>query len=200
MRVEIHEAKRLPVRREGVVLITGDGRSLPGDVEKFLSWRIPHDVMAIGRSVGFYPGDVLHWANVDGEPCIWWAEHLPKKNRGEFPIRHTLGECRGFDVDWEIIDEIELWSPDEQSWHGSTSLFAVYACLALGYQKIVLAGCPLDCKGHWFFPETEQGPVWRASDYQAWLEFSRDPQANKVKSLSGYTAMMIGEAVESRSK
>src|SRR4030042_646836 len=103
----------------------------------FISWDIPHDVMAIGRSINVYPGRVKHWANFDGMDSAWWAEHIPLKNNGKMPIRHTMGDCRGYDVDWDIIDEI-IWNPDDISWHGSTSLFAVYVCLALGYQKIVL--------------------------------------------------------------
>ncbi len=176
-----------------MVLITGDGRTFPKDLEEFLSWGIPHDVMAMGRSLNAYPGRVMHWANVDSAESIWWAEHLPLKNAGKMPIRHTLGDCRGFDIDWEIIDEIIFEKGDNSMWYGSTALFAAYACLALGYEKIVLAGCPLDNKGWWFFNEREVGPHWQGECYQAWLEFSNNGGSHKVRSLSGYTGQIVGK-------
>ncbi len=174
----------------------GDGRTLPKDLEEFLSWDIPHDVMSMGRSINVYPSKVMHWANVDSAEAIWWAEHLPLKNDGKMPIRHTLGECRAYDVDWEIIDEIKFEHGDNSMWYGSTALFAVYACLALGYQKIILAGCPLDNKGWWFFDEKEVGPRWQGECYQAFFEFAKNDGAEKVRSLSGYTAQIIGKATK----
>uniref|UniRef100_A0A6M3KIV2 Uncharacterized protein n=1 Tax=viral metagenome TaxID=1070528 RepID=A0A6M3KIV2_9ZZZZ len=83
---------------------------------------------------------------------------------------------------------------DEILWHGSSALFAAYICLTLGYKKIVLAGCPLDSNGHWYFPANQLGPRWTGESYQAWLDFAREPEAKKVKSLSGYTAQIVGEA------
>lgn len=159
-------------------------------MNNFLGWKVRHDVMAIGRSINLYPGRVLHWANVDGEQCIWWAEHLPLKNAGKMPIRHTLGDVRGYDVDWDIKDDV-IWGKDDAViWHGSSSLFAVYACLALGYEDIYLAGCPLDNKGHWYYGE-DSGPRWFGECFIAWLEFAKTPEAKKVKSFSGYTKQIL---------
>ncbi len=193
MRLEINQKKRDPSPQNPIVLITGDGRTLQKDISQFLNWRMKHDVMAIGRSMNEYPGPVLHWANVDGADSRWWAEHLPKRNGGDFPIRHSLGDLPWYDVDWDIKDEIVLG--DGNSWHGSTALFAVYVSLALGYKKILLAGCPLDGKGHWWQGNNkEPGPSWPGETYQAWLEFSLMPEAERVKSFSGYTAIMVGTA------
>lgn len=198
MRLQIHTAKIEVEPEHPVLLVTGDGRSLLDDLNRFGSWGIEHDVMAIGRSMTAYPGRVLHWANVDGADSVWWAEHLPLKNDGKFPIRHTLGDCRGYDVDWDIVDEVK-WNREEVLWHGSTALFAVYTALAMGYQNIILAGCPLDSKGHWFYGDSPEntGPVWTGYSYQAWLEFAKDPEASRVRSLSGYTAQIIGLAERS---
>ena len=193
MRLQIHEAKVEVKPENSVALITGDGRTFPADLKEFLSWDIPHDVMAMGRSLNAYPGRVMHWANVDSYEAIWWAEHLPLKNNGKMPIRHTLGEHRGFDVDWEIVDEIIFEKGDNSLWYGSSSLFAAYACLALGYTRIVLAGCPLDSKGWWFFHESEVGPRWQGECFMAWLEFAKNGGQEKVRSLSGYTAQIIGK-------
>lgn len=193
MRLEIHNAKVDTKPENDLLLITGDGRSLNKDLDRFLQFKSPHDVMSIGRSINVYPGRVRHWANVDGPECIWWAEHLPPKNDGKLPVRHTLGDVRGYDVDWDIIDEIKFAPDEEIKWHGTSSLFAVHVGLALGYGKIVLAGCPMDMKGHWFFPD-DVGPRWNGESFIAWMEFAKTPEAKKVQSLSGYTKQILSES------
>lgn len=190
MRLEIHNAKVNPKPENRVALITGDGRCLQKDLDTFLMWETPHDVFAIGRSINVCPGRVKNWVNVDGPECINWAENLPRKDNGKMPIRHTLGDVRGYDVDWDIIDEVK-WAPDEEvKWHGTSSLFAVYVALALGYDKITLAGCPMDMKGHWFFPD-DTGPRWNGEEFMAWLEFAKTPESKIVQSLSGYTKQIL---------
>jgi hypothetical protein len=77
-------------------------------------------------------------------------------------------------------------------WHGSSALFSVLIGLEMGYTRIYLAGCPLDSKGHWYFPDEDYGPRWTMETYQAWLDFMDTPEAQRVRSLSGYTAKMLG--------
>lgn len=188
MRLSLTRAIEPPRKINDVALITGDGRSCPDDIFRFLEWKIPHDVFSIGRSVNLYEGRIHHWVNVDGADSKWWAEHLPAKNAGKLPARHTLGECEGYDVIWDD------GQPDGAVWYGSTALFAVLIALYMEYRKIVLAGCPLDELGHWYFGEEHKGPKWEGATYRAWLDFSQEDEATKVKSLSGYTAMILGEA------
>lgn len=128
-----------------------------------------------------------HWANVDGPDSKWWAEHLPLKNNGDIPIRHTIGPCDGYDIDWD--DGVKFDEP----WLGSSALFAVFAGLALGYAKCVLAGCPLDSEGHWFAAPEERGPEWSKDDLKAWSDFALMPESERVRSLSGYTAQILGK-------
>lgn len=170
-----------PKRNEDVLLITGDGRTVHGDLEFFKSWGISHDIMAIGRSIKLHE-KADHWANVDGPGSKWWAEHLPGK-----PIRHTLGDCDGYDCIWDD------GKPDGDPWYGSSALFAAIIALEMGYERIVLAGCPLDHDGHWYFGPEFDGPEWRPEDYAAWIEFSCTPRAKKVKSLSGFTKRVLDE-------
>jgi hypothetical protein len=174
-----------------VVLITADGRSAPDDVKRFLDFGVPHDVYCVARSYKVYPGKMDHWANVDAEQGIWWAENLPKDKIHEHTLRHTLGWVRGYDVDWDVVGSI--YEMDEVIWHGSTSLFAVYTALAMGYQILVLAGCPLDNLGHWYDPPEIRGPRWNGETYQAWLDFKDADQGKTTRSLSGYTRIMIGK-------
>ena len=173
---------------------------MPDDMKTFLSWQIPHDVGAIGRCIKAYPGKVHHWFNADGDSAIHWAKNLIN---GEGTVRHTLGEMDGFDADWDI-EQDDYHHADMTNEklivrsHGSSSLFATLAGLEMGYQKVILGGCPMDAEGHWYFdqdpkvPET-YGPLWMGYDFMAWLDFAKQPEAARVRSLSGYTAQIIGE-------
>ncbi len=174
-------------RNSDVALIIGDGKTMPQDVMAVSPSLF--DIFCIGRSINFGDFKKQHWVNVDGADSRWWAEHLPLTNGGEWPIRHSLGEFDWFDVDWDIENEIK-YTPDTQ-WHGSSSLFSVYVALAMGYTEIILAGCPLDSRGHWWDGTDQPGPEWPGYSYQAWLDFSKTPEARKVRSLSGYTEQIL---------
>jgi hypothetical protein len=179
-----------------ILLISGDGKKVREEIEEFLSWHVAHEVMAIGRSVNLHE-KVKHWANVDGADSKWWAEHLPTKNDGKFPIRHTSGECQGYDCDWEYEQDDYHYQEitGAPRTHGSTSLFAAKVGIALGYEKIVLAGCPLDSEGHWYYDEGAEpyGPIWLGFDFMVWLDFA---QPERVRSMGGYTAKILGKATK----
>jgi hypothetical protein len=192
MKLLRHDSEPIITIQHPVCLVTGDGRTLRDDLARFSAWDVAHDTMAIGRSYQIVPGQILHWVNVDGSCSKSWAESLPRSNNGNLPHRHTMGDLPGYDIDWDI--DGCPWDPKDIMWHGSSSLFATYICKALGYDKVVLAGCPLDSAGHWYFGPEIEGPSWTGNCFQAWLDFARDPYATRVRSMSGYTAQMIGEA------
>jgi hypothetical protein len=165
-------------RKNDNLLISGDGRCLKEDLYKVLPLN-NYDIMSIGRSIkAFLPHAVSHWVNVDGPGSKWWAEHLPGS---PYAIRHTIGECEGYDCIWDD------GKPDGVPWYGSSALFAAMIGLILGYKAIVLAGCPMDKEGHWYFDKSEKGPDWREEDYQVWREFASLPKPGSVQSMSGWT-------------
>jgi hypothetical protein len=131
---------------------------------------------------------------------MWVADNLLKNNPGKARnghiVRHTIGDgdTRGFDIDW-LIRGVDFLM-DEATWHGSTSLFAALIGHEMGYKKIVLAGCPLDSKGHWYFPDENYGPKWQTETYQVWFEYALTDKATNVRSMSGYTAQIIGKPTE----
>lgn len=190
MRLEVHKTNKAIITNHGVVLITADGRSLHNDLDTFLQYQVPHDLYCIGRSIQVVSPPVDHFGDVDANSSVWVAEHLPDKARNGHILRHTLGEYRGYDVDWAVVDAPYDWETD--LWHGSTSLFAVLTCLAMGYHRIILAGSPLDFNGHWYDLPGVDGPGWTGMTYRAWLDFWKTPDSEKVRSMSGYTAQMLG--------
>ena len=153
--------------------------------------------MSIGRSIQAYPGIVQHYVDVDSDAGKWVAESLestyPEKINGAL-IKHTLGDkddAPWFDNTWDLLEDPFPYSEDVM-WHGSSALFAVLVALEMGYKRIVLAGCPMDNKGHWYFPEIEHGPIWTPESYHAWFEFTLDKRKRLVRSCSGYTGILLG--------
>jgi len=173
-----------------ILLITGDGLSLPKDLKVFRELCDKHDVLCIGRSYRLIYGPIDHWADVDGQESYSWAETLQVQWRNG-PQRHTLGEMRGFDFFWII--KHTFYAMEDVMWCGSTSLFATVIAVAMGYEKIVLAGCPLDSNGHWYWANLKdnKGPRWEGETFMAWLDFCDTPESKKVRSLSGYTKIML---------
>jgi hypothetical protein len=198
MKATLHNNSEMPKRGHSVLLITGDGRTLHEEMEKFFSWEIYHDAGCIGRSVKEYPFSVNHWFNADGPGSEWWAKNLPERAKGA--LCHTMGNIDGFDIDWDMEQPdyhyAEITGEHTVRNHGSSALFAALAAIAMGYKKIVLAGCPLDTEGHWYWPQKREtlGPIWLGLDYMAWLDFAQELDSYKVRSMSGYTAKIIGKA------
>ena len=187
----VKETRRFEIHNQ-LLLITGDGKTLPADLKAFLELNLPHDVACIGRSISIYPWAVKHYVDVDSDAGKWTLEKLDDLfPRANSPITHTLGAVDWVDVGWEV-DGQEIES-DEVLWHGSTALFAVLIGLAMRYKRIVLAGCPMDSKGHWYFPDQKEGPRWTPESYQNWFEFAATEQAANVSSMSGYTAQLLGK-------
>lgn len=194
MRAKINSSKIEIGDITPVLLIVGDGRSMTADLEAFNTLCIDCDISAIGRSIK-HQNNARHWFNADGETAIAWAKQLKVENPEL--ITHTLGEVDGFDVDWDIEQpdyHYQEITGEAGRLHGSSALFATLAAIALGYEKIVLTGCPLDAEGHWYFAPTKEtlGPIWLGLDFMAWLDFANTPDTAKVRSMSGYTQKILG--------
>jgi hypothetical protein len=53
--------------------------------------------------------------------------------------------------------------------------------------------------GHWYWTEKKKetlGPIWLGVDFMAWIDFREQQEAQRVRSMSGYTAKILGQATE----
>jgi len=118
---------------------------------------------------------------------------IPKKDI----LRHTIGYIPlGFDVWWE---RNYAFTNDNQRrlFIGNTGYFATLTALFMGYEKIILAGMPLNCDPHFYDPEGATGPSWYPHTYMQWMDFkTKNPNADRVRSMSGYSAFIVGQATE----
>lgn len=183
-----------------VVLITGDGHTLLDDLKRFDEMDVPHDLYCVNHSVKAVKRLVNHWTAIDSEEAMWLAENLPNEAvpEGHRMVRHVIGICPvGYDYFWEIG---KASSDDPKSlmlWCGSTAYFAVLSAIWMGYQKIILAGVPLDRGPHWYDPPDDlRSPKWVGEVYTTWMDFARMAEAKKTRSLSGYSAFILGEPTE----
>jgi len=181
-----------------VCLITGDGSTLPAEVAQFESWNIPHDLYCVNRSMLFFQRQVDHWCAVDYEEGVWFAEHSVSQIQPDKPIlKHTIGKFpAAFDVFWEQDIKFEN-DIQRRVWIGNSGYFAILTAIGMGYERIVLAGMPLDNRPHWYEPDSEYGPHWHGLAFANWIDFKTDrPESNQVRSLGGYTSFILGQATQ----
>jgi hypothetical protein len=194
------------LRHHDTVFITGDGKTLAHDVQDFNSWNVPHDIYAVNRSLVFHEKPVTHWAAVDVEEAAWFTEFATEKvNPDNTIIRHSIGsETKHgnplypgmYDLYWEMVYE---WENEFQRmvFVGNSGYFAVLSALKMGYSRVVMGGMPLDTSAHFYEPDDAQGPLWTGATYMQWMDFKMQvPEAERVRSLSGYSAFILGKATK----
>jgi len=181
-------------RSADVLLITGDGRFLVEDMDRFAQefGDVQFEIMAVGRSPEAYEDTLLpiplplpHYTALDAD-TVWYVGKLLKE--GSITHAHTTTDLideRYFNMFWEIDDsEVEV--------DGNSALFAASVGVKLGFNKIVLAGCPLDDLGHWYDRnEKDNWPRWTPAARNRWQEFAAKHDG-KVKSYSGITRDYFG--------
>jgi hypothetical protein len=181
--------------KESTVLLTGDGECLQEDVKRFESWNVPHDLFCCNRSILYFQRPVQHWGAVDAEESAWLSEFYNPAH-GRF-LRHVIGACKvGYDIFWAINTPCET-EFGRRLWIGNSGYFGMLCCLAMGYKKVVLAGMPLDRNRHWYDPEGVEGPNWASDTYTIWMDYKMQKrEAERVRSLSGYSKFIMGEATK----
>lgn len=164
------------------ILILGSAASLPSDLAALGDW--PGVVMAVNRSGAFHPGRIDHWVSLHPDQL---AGFMAERTVRGLPF-DGLTWCQrthpGTAVDL---------TPHRLDHSGSSGLFAVRIALdVLKARRVVLAGMPMDDSPHFYDPAGRRSgpsfvcyrPVWRAA---ASNEFS-----GRVRSLSGWTANLLG--------
>lgn len=176
------------------LLIAGAGHCLWDDVAKVPA-RAIYDVMCINQAGLYWPDRFDHWAIWDSPLNVVlpglrpYCRPIPKGRAQHMPrfdgIVHTQQACD--------------WSP-HIAWRfepsgGSTTLLACKAAVVLGYREILLAGCPMDGRGHFYDPPpeplTELDNYWDMNAY-GWGLALPALKAAGVRSLSGVTRDLLG--------
>lgn len=118
--------------------------------------------------------------------CDWVPAHQ------QAPATHSRRDHPGVD---------HVWPLPPQGRQGTSSLFAVHVAFGLGYERVILAGVPLDGARRFFDPPG--APQWRggsdprgidglAQDRRPWEEAARTWFEGRVRSAGGWTADLLG--------
>lgn len=209
-RADIHPLPKCAGNYGGTAVVMGSGRCIWEDCAR-IDFNKVH-VIAINNMIMHHKGRVHHGVSLHPEePPLWrqlrWtnqcepsyvhthSHRLPENNDNlppqEFKTRH------GLDYLWVI----------EGGRGGSSGLFACMVGLALGYERIIIAGIPLDGNGHFFDPPgnipriNNEGKFIDASTKQftgtnieyEWKNADQKYFKGRVKALSGKPREWLGE-------
>lgn len=170
----------------GTLLIAGCARNVWDDAQK-VNWK-SMDIMTLNDMVMHWPGVVKHAYSNDHRMLPQWVNARRPRyviDYGQGIVTHT---CQ------TGASTMKVWP-----WpgHGTSGLNACYTGLALGYERIILAGVPLDDSGHYW-----QAP-WESSNFnnevsdrdgepRFWANAKRTVFDGRVVSLSGRTRELLG--------
>lgn len=169
----------------GPLLIVGTGRCVLEDLDVY--GRPPGDVFVLKHMGMFYPR-FQHWWVSDTNDWPLWLNYQAGTGRNKAvatPYKvHANTSCEGAEIDY-------LWQFNPRVAR-SAGLEASIVAIVMGYDPIVLAGCPADNTGH-FFPDQRYRQDVEVLDYGAadhergWRELNERVFKGRVSSLSGNT-------------
>jgi hypothetical protein len=165
-----------------ICCVVGDGGSAVEDLLVFRAYNVPAEYVAVnlaGRLLEHLGIRVDHWATL--EPQFFAAE---SRRLGDALAKHTGEDLveTGFDF---------YWSKRPPGWDGTGGLFAAKIALAMGFERIVLCGIPMDDSGHWYSKNDDTRGL--EIFIQPWVDFAtRLDVINRVRSLSGRTRQLLG--------
>ena len=157
------------------ILILGGAKCVWKDAESLGEWI--HPVAAVNDVGAQWKGKLLFWASLHPRKFQIWER---QRQRNNYPAGYVkYGNKHGK----PLIDYLV------QDWGGSSGLFAVKIALSLGFDKIILAGVPMEAAEGHFFDKKE----WTAcNQYRAaWERHLKDIQPY-VRSCSGWTKRLLG--------
>jgi len=136
-----------------------------------------YDLMAIGPDA----------ADKYGWPIKYVATYHPE----DLPEIRRRRERRGGNTDYRVVSHkpgegIDIVGPHHKP-SGSSALLGALTAIRLGYDRIVLAGCPMTGKN-------AKGRNY--GDYRRGWETSLEELGGRVRSMSGWTAELLGRPTD----
>jgi len=158
---------------EKIIIITGSAPCVHDDLARLPVRLGLYDVMAIGLdAVDKYPGHIKYVATNHPEdiPAIRTRRALIKGNMDYLVISYQAHEG---------VDIVQPLGPVS----GSSAILGALASIALGYDRIILCGCPLVGNAPEGNPYEAFRPGWEAV---------KTTVIGKIKSMSGWTREFLG--------
>lgn len=152
---------------------------------KSISYRSKH-VLVLNDIGIYFPGYMEHWATchpniINGGQKVR-DQHRDHKDFVTHIPDYAVPKIPGY-----------IWTIPKLA--GTSGMFGVLIGLGLGYKRIILAGIPLTCTAHFWYPSV---PVKmdKKGIRQSWERISNLIFEGRVRSLSGWTKELLGEPTE----
>jgi hypothetical protein len=172
-------------RFRGPLLILGGGSTVWADFARVRPW--PGEIMAV-NDIGQYLHEPLrHWVSLHPEFFPGWTYFRQKHlySPGHDLTTHSQKSAACVSCTWAV-----------QNIGGSSGLFASFIALMLGYERVVLAGIPMDNTQHFFDPPWYGHDLGDRANEIVWREARDQHFGGRVQSLSGRTREWLGEPKE----
>lgn len=173
----------------GLLLVCGAGRTLWEDRQAAFALGLgARQTLCVNFAGCFWPSPFQHWASLHAEHLPHWMAIRRRDYTAPHIVTHGPGDSgESAEARWDF----DL-TP------GCSGLFAVLVALAMGFDRIVLAGMPETDDGHFYDPpqgypgsrgtymggDGDQLGVWKAARDRVF--------AGRVTSLSGNTREILG--------
>lgn len=157
-----------------VIVLIGRAPCWDFDFSRFCQFNIPFDIGAIGLDCP-YEGDIEYFFTYHPNDIKQYNE---KRKQKGLSLNYTI-VSHVFDKD-NIVSQTEPW----ESPSGSSAMLGTLFSMRIGYEKIVLCGCPLEGNNDKGFSYKPFRKGWMTR---------KDKVVNKVRSMSGWTAEFLGK-------
>ncbi|MFA5409037.1 MAG: hypothetical protein WC343_09750 [Bacilli bacterium] len=184
------EAPKCAGNQRGLAVVMATGRCVWDDVLYHFDPESNHaHVIAVNNMILHWKKRVHHGVSMHPEePGLWRA--LRRYYQGEESHVHTHGYRKHNKPELEEVDYV--WDIPRAK-GGTSTLLAVYIGLALGFNRIVICGAPLDNTGHFYDPAAREDKTF-GSDFlkTEWMKSIREDFKGRVRSVSGRTKQWMG--------
>jgi len=173
-----------------ILLIVGDGHCVIDDLFRFFNMDFPFDLMCMNYSTKIVPPTLKIHHYIAGDSHAPDMREQARRMKGK-ALRHcwNVDEHGNFDIRWS--------RNKSKGWNGTTTNLGVKIGIALGYMKIVLAGCPMDNLGNWYTSKLSDDDIKKYKNHTAhlwkWTEIASRPIGRFIRSMSGNTKDLLGE-------
>ena len=176
------------------LFVVGPSRTVWDDWEA-CRWK-EADVLTVNDIIAYLPEPVTYAVSLHWDRLLAWYAVRKLLYQDAKPVQLVSSHRRdGIDLAVRFLnDDLQVFNKS-----GSIESSGVYAmCLGLllGYERIILVGCPGDGSGHLFHPPYRHFPGYAdAGAKQAWEQAIRlHPEiAQRVRSCSGMTRDLLGD-------
>lgn len=186
----------------GTAVILGGARCIWEDCARIDFEKV--QVIAINNMIMHHKGRVHHGVSLHPqEPPLWRQLRWTNQCEESYVVTHSHRLPSHIAHPTAHYDEFKTEHGLDYLWHiegglgGSSGLFACMVGLALGYDRIVLAGIPLDESGHFFDPpEAKLRQFLGRNIDEEWLNADKNYFKGRVRALSGRPREWFGNGNE----